>query len=118
MRVLRGPIREEPCHRMKAVTGLRSMAIHGHTAPIREKVEPNKGGREKFSACELTMTRFIKTTIPCMVPPSSRERAHPGNVKLVASWQSALDAPFGVKQWKLRLQLAPSVTSAACSARP
>jgi len=94
------------------------MAIHGHTAQIREKAEPNKRGREKFSACEPTMSRFIKTTIPCMLPPSSRERAHPGNVKLVASWQSALDAPFGVKQWKLRLQLAPSVTSVACSARP
>ena len=94
------------------------MAIHGHTAQIREKAEPNKERREKFSACELTMSRFIKATIPCIVPPSSREHAHPGNVKLVASWQSALDAPFGVKQWKLRLQLAPSITSAACSAPP
>jgi hypothetical protein len=93
------------------------MAIHGHTAQTREKAEPNKGEREKFSACEITMSRFIKTTIPRMVPPSSRERAHPGDVKLVASWQSALEAPSGVKQWKLRLQLAPSVTSAACSAR-
>jgi len=44
------------------------MAIHGHTAQIREKSETNKGGREEFSACELTMSRFIKTTIPCMVP--------------------------------------------------
>ena len=66
------------------------MAIHGHTAQTCEKAEPNKGEREKFCACELMMSRFIKMTIPCIVPPSSRERAHPGNVKLIASWQSAL----------------------------
>ena len=45
-----------------------------------------------------------------MVPPSSPGRAHPGNVKLIASWQSALQTPSGPRQWKLRLERVPSST--------
>src|SRR5713226_8043126 len=36
-----------------------------------EKASPNKKG-EKVLCRELTMSRFIETTIPCVVPPSSR----------------------------------------------
>jgi len=61
------------------------------------------------------MSIFIETTTPCIAGPSSRERVQPGDLKLVASWQSALQAPSGVKQWKLRLQLVPSVMGAARS---
>jgi hypothetical protein len=47
-----------------------------------------------------------------------REPAPPDNVKLVASWQSGLETPSALRQWKLRLQLVPSVMGAARSAQP
>ena len=48
----------------------------------------------------------------------NRSSAPPDNVKLVASWQTGLETPSALRQWKLRLQLVPSVMGAARSAQP
>jgi len=55
------------------------------------------------------MSRFTETTIYCVAPPPNRSPAPPDNVKLVASWQTGLETPSALRQWKLRLQLVPSV---------
>ena len=47
-----------------------------------------------------------------------REPASPDNVKLVASWQTGLETPSALRQWKLRLQRVPSVMGAARLAQP
>ena len=65
-----------------------------------------------------TMSRFAETTIYCVAPPPNRSPAPPDKVKLVASWQTGLETPSGLRQWKLRLQLVPSVMGAARSAQP
>ena len=62
--------------------------------------------------------RFPETTIYCVAPPPNRSPAPPDNVKLVASWQTGLETPSALRQWKLRLQLVPSVMGAARSAHP
>jgi hypothetical protein len=57
----------------------------------------------------LTSARFNEATIYCVAPPPNWSPAPPDNVKLVASWQTGLQTPSGLRQWKLRLQLVPSV---------
>jgi len=49
--------------------------------------------------------RFTEATIYCVAPPPNQSPAPPDNVKLLASWQSGLETPSGLRQWKLRLQL-------------
>jgi hypothetical protein len=57
--------------------------------------------------------RLPEGAIYCVAPPLNRSVASPDNLKVIASWQSALEAPSGLRQWKLRLQLAcPDVPSA------
>jgi len=63
---------------------------------------------------EISRTRDSSTVFQ----RTCREPAPPDNVKLVASWQTGLETPSGLRQWKLRLQLAPSVMGAARSAQP
>jgi hypothetical protein len=57
------------------------------------------------SESKLTMSEFAEAIIYCLAPPPNRSLARPDNVKLVASWQSGLQTPSGLRQWKLRLQL-------------
>jgi hypothetical protein len=45
--------------------------------------------------------RFTEATIYCVAPPPAR----PDNVKVAARWQSGLETPSAVRQWKLRLHL-------------
>ena len=59
------------------------------------------------------MSRFTETTIYCVAPPPDRSPAPPDNVTLVASWQTGLETPSALRQWKLRLRLVPSVMGAA-----
>jgi hypothetical protein len=49
--------------------------------------------------------RFTEATIYCVAPPPNRSPARPDNVKVAASWQSGLETPSAVRQWKLRLHL-------------
>jgi hypothetical protein len=57
--------------------------------------------------------RFTEATIYCVAPPPNQSPAPPDNVKLFASWHSGLETPSALRQWKLRLQLVPSVMGAA-----
>jgi len=63
-------------------------------------------------------SRFNEATIYCVASPPNWSPAPPYIVKLLASWQSGLETPFAFRQWKLRLQLVPSVMGAARSAQP
>ncbi len=63
------------------------------------------------------MSRFTETTIYCVALPPNRSPSPPDNVKLVASWQTGLETPSALRQWKLRLQLVPSVMGAARTAQ-
>jgi hypothetical protein len=60
---------------------------------------------------EISRTRDSSTVFQ----RTCREPAPPDNVKLVASWQTGLETPSALRQWKLLLQLVPSVMGAARS---
>jgi len=64
------------------------------------------------------MSEFAEAILYCLAPPPNRSPAPLDNVKLIASWQSGLETPSALRQWKLRLQLVPSVMGAARSAQP